>query len=138
MGEEEKLASILLVDDDPDALSIFSGILVSAGHAVVSVRSGLAALDALDAGGRFDLLLTDVIMPGLNGLNLARMMRLRRSSLKVLYLSCECDAVERDQGERHGKLLEKPIMPSRLRREVSAALGSPTPPTEAMAVPPPP
>jgi DNA-binding NtrC family response regulator len=76
---------------------------------------------------RIDLLLTDVLMPGLHGFNLARMGRLRRADLSVLYISgfADLEAVLGDDGPRLGKLLHKPIMPADLFREVTDALAAP-------------
>ena|SRR5882724_317142 len=118
------MAAVLLVDDDADVLSTLGLILERAGHTVVTAGDGIKALDILDAGKPFDLLLTDIVMPGLNGFNLSRMARSRRPTMKVLYLTGyhEQALALRDQGERLGKLLTKPIFPDDLRREVAAAL----------------
>jgi CheY-like chemotaxis protein len=74
-----------------------------------------------------DLLLTDMLMPGLNGFNLARMARLRRANIRVLCISGfnELEAIVQDQGPRLGKLLSKPIMPADLQREVAEAVATP-------------
>ena len=118
------MAHIIVVDDDHDVLALTGSILREAGHDVVSAPNGIAALDILDGSRQFDLLVTDVIMPGLNGFNLARMAKARRPRLKVLYLSAfaETEHVTRDRGIRLGKMLSKPIHPSDLSREVAAAL----------------
>src|SRR5579859_7408842 len=118
------MASVMIVDDDADVLATLASILKVAGHDVVQAGNGIEALNLLDRGDTLDLLLTDVIMPGLNGFNLARMARSRRPDLRVLYLTGWFQTAETmlDQGEKYGKLLTKPILPEDLRREVSAAL----------------
>ena len=118
------MAHIMVVDDDPDILALTEEILRTAGHDVVRAPGGLAALDILDGRRPLDLLVTDVMMPGLNGFNLARMAKARRPGLKILYLSgySEAEHVTRDRGVRFGKMLSKPIQPVELRREVAAAL----------------
>jgi CheY-like chemotaxis protein len=118
------MAAVLVVDDDPDVLATVAKIIEQSGHKVATAASGLAALAVLDEDKPIDLLLTDVIMPGLNGFNLARMAHLRRPSLKVLYLTGfhEAATAMRDVGDRLGKLLTKPIQPADLRREVADAL----------------
>jgi len=125
-GEEFQMANILVVDDDPDVLGIVCASLTICGHQVTRAANGVAALDILDrlSGKTPDLLLTDVIMPGLNGFNLARMARMRAPLLKILYLTGfhEMAITMRDQGERLGKLLTKPILPDDLAKEVAAAL----------------
>src|SRR5690348_11489519 len=119
------MAAVLLVDDDAEVLKTLATILERVGHSVATAANGMKALDILDEGKPLDLLITDVMMPGLNGFNLSRMARSRRPSMKVLYLTGyhEQALAMRDQGERLGKLLTKPIFPDDLRREVAEALG---------------
>jgi two-component system cell cycle response regulator CpdR len=120
------MAAILVVDDDQDVLNILSATLTMAGHEVTSAANGVAALDAIDREGHisYDLMLTDIIMPGLNGFNLARMARSRQPFLKILYLTGfhEMAITMRDRGDRLGKLLTKPILPDQLELEVTEAL----------------
>jgi len=120
------MATIMVVDDDSDVLEIFGKILSGAGHAVVRAGGGIEALNLLDATGSLDLLITDVIMPGLNGFNLARMARTRRPLLKILYLTGSMQAAEtaQDIGEHYGRLLVKPILAEDLRNEVNAVLAA--------------
>lgn len=120
------MSTVMIVDDDPDVLATLGNILKGAGYTVVAAGNGIEALDLLDQGEALDLLLTDVIMPGLNGFNLARMAKTRRPRVKVLYLTGWFQTAETmlDQGEKYGKLLTKPILPDDLRREVGAALGN--------------
>jgi CheY-like chemotaxis protein len=118
------MATVLVVDDDADALEALVAILKSGGHRTVKAESGTAALDILDSDADVDLMLTDIVMPGLNGFNLARMARLRRRDIKILYMTGfhEQSAAVRDTGERLGKLLSKPLRAADLRKEVDAAL----------------
>jgi two-component system, cell cycle sensor histidine kinase and response regulator CckA len=123
------MASVLIVDDDPDVLDALFAVIASAGHVIERAGSGLAALDVIE-GKRIDLLLTDVLMPGLHGFNLARMGRLRMPELRVLYISgfMELETIVQDEGPRLGKLLSKPIAPAELRREIAEALAAPPAP----------
>jgi DNA-binding NtrC family response regulator len=118
------MASVLLVDDDPDVLDAFAAVIAGGGHTVERASGGLLALELLDEGKPIDLLLTDVVMPGVHGFSLARMARLRRKELRVLYISgfADLETVMQDGGPRLGKLLTKPIMPDELRRAVDEAL----------------
>ena len=118
------MATVLVVDDDADVLETLVAIVKSGGHRTVKAGSGTAALDILDGEADVDLMLTDIVMPGLNGFNLARMARLRRRDIKILYMTGfhEQSAAVRDTGERLGKLLSKPLRAADLRREVDAAL----------------
>jgi len=66
---EERRARVLIVDDDPAVLSALNR-LVSLHHEVVPVGGGVAALELLRAGARFDAILCDVMMPDLSGMGL--------------------------------------------------------------------
>ena len=118
------MACILVVDADAYVLELLVVNLKSSGHSVFKANSGIVALQILDASNAIDLMITDIVMPGLNGFNLARMARMRRPNLKIMYLTGyhEQSMAMRDPGERLGKLLTKPIMPAELRKEVDAAL----------------
>jgi DNA-binding NtrC family response regulator len=121
------LAALLVVDDEKDVLDALADALACMGHGVVRASSGLAALAIIDRKEPIDLLLTDVVMPGLHGFNLARMVLLRRPDIRILYMSgyAEVDKVTRDTGPRYGKLLDKPMRPDQLKREVDEALARP-------------
>ena len=110
-------------------LDALCATLKATGYSVERAASGLGALEILDQGKPIDLLLTDVVMPGLHGLNLARMAVLRRRRLKVLYISgfADLETILQDEGPRFGKLLSKPILPADLRREVADALAAEPP-----------
>jgi DNA-binding NtrC family response regulator len=121
------MAFVLVVDDDADVLDSVCASLGALGYTVECVSSGLAALDVLDDRSKeIDLLLTDVVMPGLHGFNLSRMARLRRPDLRVLYMSgyTDFERILEDTGPRFGKLLQKPFRPADLGREIETALAA--------------
>jgi two-component system, cell cycle sensor histidine kinase and response regulator CckA len=109
---------VLVVDDDADVLEALSAALAAMGHVVESAPGGLAALAVLDRVHDIELLLTDVVMPGLHGFNLARMALMRKPDLRVLYFTgnAEIDIVQKDSGPKYGKILYKPLRPDELRR----------------------
>ena len=75
----------VLVVEDADAVRVLTGrILYAAGYQVVSVESGATALERLDA---CDVLVTDVVMPGMSGVELVVQARERRSDLPVIFVS---------------------------------------------------
>lgn len=90
-------ATVLLVDDDPSARGLFGRVLAARGYAVIEAcdgRDALARWEAAHAAGRrVDLLVTDVVMPGVGGRALASQLRLRQPALPVLYLSGFADGV---------------------------------------------
>ena len=77
--------AILLVDDNPTLLDVTRRHLAVLGYKVTSAANGPSALAILSAGGRFDLLFTDVLMPdGMSGYDLAQAARLWQPDLKAL------------------------------------------------------
>jgi DNA-binding response OmpR family regulator len=80
--------TILLVEDERALADITRRILVSAGYVVIVAGDGSEALDLADAHeGTIDLLLTDIVMPGLLGPQLADRLRALRPAMAVAYLS---------------------------------------------------
>jgi PAS domain S-box-containing protein len=112
--------SILLVEDEDAVRRLTAEVLREAGYRVADARSGQAALELFHSHGeRFDLLVTDVVMPGMSGRDLAHRLRGRQPGLPVLFLSGyteEHDEVEPDL------LLPKPFTTETLRRHVRAVL----------------
>lgn len=85
---------ILVVEDNPDARYLACETLAALGHTVQAAASGEEALDALD-GGKHQLLFTDVSLPGISGIELARLARARRPGLRLLFASGHGDALAR-------------------------------------------
>src|SRR5262249_45715913 len=81
------LKRILVVDDDPQVLELFTRILTNGGYSVTSERSGAAANDAL-ARQAFDLVILDLSMPGgIDGFEVLKSIRAHRPKLPVLVIS---------------------------------------------------
>ena len=120
-------AKVLLVEDEPAVLQFVSSQLESFGYEVTAVRSGPEALQVLSLDDSFDLLFTDLVMPGgVSGVELAR--RVRRafgSDLKVLLTSgYPQDEVEKVwQPDADMLLLRKPYRRQELEKAVQEALG---------------
>ena len=86
------MARILVAEDDRAVRSFVSRALAHRGHAVSAVDDGLQALEALDearreAGAGFDLLITDIVMPGLDGIALALKVARDRPNLPILMMT---------------------------------------------------
>lgn len=103
---------ILLVDDDDDVRSVLGWMLTALGHAVTEVNNGATAMERLQAGGRFDLMITDIQMPGsLSGVDLARQVTLHRWIGHIIFVSGSeppADSLKRQTGHNHA-FLRKPI-----------------------------
>jgi len=101
--------SVLLVEDDDEVAALVAQMLDQLGYEVTRAASATAALGALANGRRVDLVFSDIMMPGdLNGVDLAREVRKRRSGLPVLLTSGYAAAAERDAHALGVKILPKP------------------------------
>ncbi|MFA6287484.1 MAG: response regulator [Opitutaceae bacterium] len=78
--------SLLVVDDDPDIREITTFVLEAAGYRVVCAADGQEAIKIL-AGQPFDLVITDMLMPGGDGLELLAAVKKSRSNCRVLVMS---------------------------------------------------
>jgi two-component system, cell cycle sensor histidine kinase and response regulator CckA len=105
--------SILIAEDDDAVRRVAERILGTAGYRVTSCPGGVEALEALDANGeRYDLLLADVVMPGMRGDDLARRAVALRPGLSVLFMSgYSDDAPPTDLGPTSGRVgfIDKPF-----------------------------
>jgi signal transduction histidine kinase len=79
--------TILVVEDDDVVRNYTARVLRDRGYAVIEASSGAAALAMLGSGARVDLLFTDVVMPRMNGRELAEAARLLSRDLKIVYTS---------------------------------------------------
>ena len=111
--EDGEVARILLVEDEVLVRELASEDLGDAGHEVVAAGDGERALEVLEADRRFDLLFTDIRMPGsVDGWELATQARRLIPGLKVIYssgLSEKSDSVQPGDG-----ILVKPYRPEEL------------------------
>lgn len=80
------MAKILVVDDVAPLRALYRSILQAAGHEVEEVESGQACLDRLGLGG-FDLLVTDILMPDMDGVEVIKRARSLGSGLRIIAVS---------------------------------------------------
>jgi PAS domain S-box-containing protein len=115
--------TVLLVEDDDDLRQLLRGVLEQSGYHVLTSGNGQAALEIALAQS-IDLLLSDVVMPEISGLDLAARLHERRPGLRVLFMS----GYPEDTIARYGRpfdrrlLLAKPFLPDDLLRRVREAL----------------
>jgi DNA-binding NtrC family response regulator len=115
---------ILIVDDDPGQRSLLDSFLRSQGFDTVTVPSGEQALEKLRAGG-FSMMISDVRMPGLSGLETMRLARQEHAVLPILLVTAYADIREAVGAMRDGALnyLAKPIDLDELLLTVQQATG---------------
>jgi CheY-like chemotaxis protein len=80
-------AKILIVDDEQFVRSLLENVLRRRGHEVVAASDAEQALATLQASSNFDLMLTDVVMPGMDGFDLLRRVRSAFPHVKVIVLT---------------------------------------------------
>lgn len=108
---ENRSFSILLVDDDALLLRALKRVLATHGYRVTELSDPKAALKTITSSPKtFDLVITDVIMPDLNGRQLAEKIWSQKPEQKILFLSGDTRGVitEQDLAERGWRLLAKP------------------------------
>jgi two-component system, cell cycle sensor histidine kinase and response regulator CckA len=117
--------TVLLVEDEDAVRSLARSALEQSGYKVLEAVNGLAAIEVAEGRrGPIDLLVTDVVMPGMDGGQLADTLRVRIPGIRVLFISGYTD----DAVVRHGILhehvafLQKPFSPAALAAKVRAVL----------------
>src|SRR5262249_46418669 len=117
---------VLVVEDDEDVSKFTADLLRDLGYGVLTARDADSALRTLDADGKFDLLFTDIGLPGgVNGRQLAEEARKRHPDLKILFTT----GYTRNAVIHHGRLdagvdlLVKPFTQSSLAARVKGVLG---------------
>ena len=119
------MAKIVICDDDPVILKAIQVTLRTSGHELHLAADGLAGLELVERE-RPALVLTDVAMPGLSGLELADAIRARPhlAHIPVLLVSASAQRAELEEGYRHGAVgyITKPFRPAELRAKVEQIL----------------
>ncbi len=121
------MAHILIIDDSPTDVKIFSGALERAGHTVTSAATAEAGIDAAHKA-KPDLVLMDVIMPGMNGFQATRSLTKdpETSTIPVLIVTTKSMETDRMWGMRQGAkdVLVKPVSEKDLVAHVSKHLSA--------------
>ena len=132
------MSRILVVDDDKTTRLVLRRVLTSAGFSTAVAKDGVDALKAIDAGG-FDLMLLDVWMPRMNGLELLAKLRTSKNRPRVVVMTSD-DAPEtllKAVREQAFKYVHKPVESSALLDTVEDALAAPeSPPIEVVSARP--
>jgi two-component system cell cycle sensor histidine kinase/response regulator CckA len=120
--------TILLAEDEQDVREVAREFLESGGYTVIEAHNGAEALRlATERKGSIDLLVTDMVMPGITGKELARRLQFLHSDIGVVYMSgySEQAAAETAQVDENVRLLTKPFSRGSILRAVRAALNVP-------------
>ena len=104
------MARILLAEDDPSMRGFLARALIKAGHVVVDVADGEAAMTWL-VKSEFDLLLADIVMPGIDGIDLAKRANRGAPELKVMLITGFAAVALKAKGELDpsARVLSKPF-----------------------------
>ncbi len=116
-------ARLLLVDDERTLLRGYARLLQSAGHSVTCAASGAEATAALQRE-RFDVVVTDVAMPGISGLDLLRIIRRSDLDVPVVLVTGSPTVASAAEAVEHGafRYLTKPVAPAALEEVVGRAV----------------
>jgi len=112
---------VLLVDDDDAVRITTSDLLSGLGYSVQEVADGAAALDLLDRGATIDVMVTDVVMPGMSGPELARRVRTMRPGLPIVFISGYSESDGLAEGLL-GHLVRKPFRAAQLQEQIEEAI----------------
>jgi CheY-like chemotaxis protein len=121
---------ILVAEDEPALRDLACRILTGAGYRVLAADNGAAALELAQAHpGQIDLLLTDVIMPGILGKELAERLLAREPTVRVLFMSGYAQPILASRGtlDPGVMLIEKPFGRGELLAAVRHQLDNPAP-----------
>jgi PAS domain S-box-containing protein len=124
-SRKQGTGTILLAEDEPLLRELGETILTQAGYKILTAPTS-DALKSLIAeySGKVDLLLTDVIMPGMSGPELVHVVKERWPKVRVLYMSGYADDEVEDLDPDAG-FLQKPFTPSELTAKIAEVMGSP-------------
>jgi len=120
---KEQAGRILLVEDNEAVGNLAESLLGELGHEVIRARSGPEALRLADNGAQFDIVFSDVVMPGMTGLELADKLKKRRPLLPIILTTGYSEGIVA-AGARDFPLVRKPYRMETLAGAVDEALAS--------------
>jgi two-component system, cell cycle sensor histidine kinase and response regulator CckA len=120
----DRTKSVLVVDDEPEIRKLVGAMVTQFGYSVLTADSGEHALALYKTQGPFELLITDVVAPGMSGPMLAEKITALQPDLKVLYISGfdNTQVVQKYVVNRGHALLIKPFAVSDLRNKIEELL----------------
>ena len=118
---EPRMPRVLVVDDEERVRGLLCDLLAAWGCQAVEAVNGVEALTLFEAGD-YDLVLTDYLMPGRNGLELIRGVRDRDATIGVIMFTASAADLESDSRRLEFTLLRKPLQLDGLKTAVGEAL----------------
>lgn len=120
------MAKILLAEDDASMRNFLTMALERAGHEVTAAMDGLDALAVLDKDASIELLLADIIMPGMDGIELSQLAAKKRPGLKVMFITGFAAVAMGQRNPAHAKarVLSKPFHLRDLVEQVDSILAA--------------
>jgi signal transduction histidine kinase/ActR/RegA family two-component response regulator len=115
--------TILVIDDDSEVRAVTAGMLREAGHTIIEAASGEAAVERMDIEGEnIDAVIVDFAMPGMNGVEVARIIRRNWPSVSILFLTGFADIAVLAADAAADEILSKPFRGQDLEEKVAFAL----------------
>lgn len=123
------MANIIIVDDDPAMLTFLQSALENAGHTTTHSDNGLDALETIKEKNNFDLLLTDIIMPGMDGIELVHAARRVCPTMKYMFMTGFSAVALGDKNpeKEDSKILSKPFHLNDLLAQIEEMLAAEAP-----------
>ena len=120
------MTRILLAEDDDAMRGYLARALERSGYAVVAVDRGTTALDFVEKGGGFDLLLTDIVMPEMDGIELAQKAAIIAPDMRIMFITgFSAVSLRAGQALPQAKVLSKPFHLRDLVLEVDRMFAAP-------------
>ena len=121
------MAHILIAEDDVSMCGFLTMALEKAGHSVKATHNGLDALAAIEApGAHYDLLLADIVMPGMDGIELSQKAVKINAALKVMFITGFAAVAmgNKDIDHNRAKILSKPFHLNDLVQQIETLLAA--------------
>lgn len=119
--------TILLIDDEPEVLAVLESILKAPGYSIIARTDARSSLEVIKEGKKVDLVITDLMMPEMDGSELAAKIRKTLPGVPVIMLTGHgsVETYIRTRSEGVFEYIHKPVKAKELRRIVQAAIGDP-------------
>jgi len=120
------MARILIAEDDSSMRSFLTMALERAGHQIIAAATGTEALSVLETRNDFDLLLSDIVMPGMDGIELSQKAAELYPELKIMFITgfAAVAMASTEPENDNAKILSKPFHLNDLVQNVEKILAS--------------